>query len=870
MLYLPSPSDQQQQQQTMIDTALAPVTNTITRDRRPSVASSQDTQNYDNYKNELTASNNNGSGGKSISIPTSIDTPSSDWSSKLSSLFSFSKKKSNYELEIDAFKDAMIYIRPISNEEGILVHRLDKSKKYIHSLAELEIGYIYLTERDTPIIRQNQHEVIFANKIIIQCKSYKKFSIKGILQQDIATSALEAFTKRKMNQGMLFIEEDGQLCRIFYRINDLILNTIYANQDDTVMLQRLQNNEIRFLFEGHHAKEQVEVAIAAFTNPSSPKDWKRISVLREQNHHSSQGPLSSDNIATRFLNKFQPRSKVETMELKQKRENTINKLKSRMRIDWEWKNQNDTPTGGSTGSDENNMNAVNIMENVVNRVKSRMSIINKPGSAAVSAPTAANYQPSKEAVGGGNTQDKSSNNVDGAAKSTPVDSTPVAGEGATAPPAPPPAPPPPPPPPPLNSKLLLKQRKKEKKMRQLHWSVIPKDKLKETFWDSLSPVKSNEKDQSLVEQWFSLSPPPKPVGGLKDKLAGKSGGAPTIVNLLDLRRANNACILLAQFKLSYADIKEAILSCDEQRLSVEQLIAIDAMLPITEEEAKKLNAFNGDRATLGNAERFFIEMMAIDNLQQRVQTFLFRAEVSSVMTELTISLGAVTAALDQVRASRRFIQMLKVILHVGTILNRGQTYLHGKGFRLDSLAKLSETKSRDEKHTVIDFIVGYVRDNKPELMSFYEELSAIDAVANLSLEVLLDDVEHLGGRFKQVEEQLALATIDANYSQLMRPFYQANINEFGALKQMAEATMRQFTECCTYFGEDSATISTKEFFGNIAKFSSAFKRSAQKLKVPSPVLTRRESVVAIAAPPSAPATTTPVCPQPEPVAAIQP
>eukprot|EP01133_Synstelium_polycarpum_P007340 gene7340-8546_t len=719
-----------------------------------------------------------------------------------------------------------MFIKPINNEEGILVHRLDKSKKYIHSLSELDIGYIYLTEKETPLIRQNQDEVILANKIIIQCKSLKRFSIKGILQHDITTLALENFTKRKVAQGMLFIEEDGQLCRIFYRVNDLVLNTVYANHDDTVLLQRLPNGEVRFRFEGQHSKDQVEMAMLAFQNPSSAKDWKRILVLREHQHHSSQSSVS-ESIATKFLSKFQTKSKEEMNALKAKRENTIKKLKSRMRIDWEWKNADDIE------SDKENSapSSPNIINSMVNKVKEKISKTSTGSDSSASSSPSTTSTPSSPSLESSTPTLETTVII----PTLEITETPTANAEATidapigAPPAPPPPPPPPgpPPPPPFQgrgAKKVVNKKETSKKMRPLHWNIIPKDKLKETFWDSLSPVKSSERDQSLVESWFSLSPPPK----VDPAKTGAKPKAVQSVAILDLRRANNACILLSQFKLSFTAIKEAILIYDDNKLSVEQLIALDAMMPITDEESIALAGYAGPAASLAPAERFFLEVMGIDRLHPRIQTFLFRAEAANLVQTLDTSVVAIQAAIEQVRRSTKFIAMLKVILHVGSILNRG-TYLHGAGFRLDSLAKLSETKSKDQKHTVIDFVEKYVRDNKPELLNFYEELDLLGRVATMSLEALADDAEDLTQRFKCVSTELEYHTqtpsdntID-NYVSTMQPFYDTNMQQFTLVVSRLRDTQRQFTECCAYFGEDSS-ITSKDFFSNITKFSQSFQK----------------------------------------------
>lgn len=46
------------------------------------------------------------------------------------------------------------------------------------------------------------------------------------------------------------------------------------------------------------------------------------------------------------------------------------------------------------------------------------------------------------------------------------------------------------------------------------------------------------------------------------------------VQLLDMKRANNASILLAQFRLSFTEIANALLDFDEEKLTVEQLISL--------------------------------------------------------------------------------------------------------------------------------------------------------------------------------------------------------------------------------------------------------------------------------------------------------
>lgn len=63
-------------------------------------------------------------------------------------------------------------------------------------------------------------------------------------------------------------------------------------------------------------------------------------------------------------------------------------------------------------------------------------------------------------------------------------------------------------------------------------------------------------------------------------------------------------IMLARIKLSYPEIRDAIWNIDDNRLTIDNLMAIRQYIP-AKEEIEIIQEYDGDVDLLGNAERYF-------------------------------------------------------------------------------------------------------------------------------------------------------------------------------------------------------------------------------------------------------------------------
>ena len=77
----------------------------------------------------------------------------------------------------------------------------------------------------------------------------------------------------------------------------------------------------------------------------------------------------------------------------------------------------------------------------------------------------------------------------------------------------------------------------------------------------------------------------------------------------------------------------------------------------------------------------------------------------------------------QVRRSQKFGKILELILLMGNIMNTGSRNEQSLGFDISYLPKLSNTKDRDNKSTLLHFLVETIEKSHPKLLNFYVSLS---------------------------------------------------------------------------------------------------------------------------------------------------
>ena len=116
------------------------------------------------------------------------------------------------------------------------------------------------------------------------------------------------------------------------------------------------------------------------------------------------------------------------------------------------------------------------------------------------------------------------------------------------------------------------------------------------------------------------------------------------------------------------------MNLDTNLLTEENLNSLISISP-TEEEISLISLYDGDKNDLGVAEMFFVEMVKIFNLRERLQTILFVNKFDRVYHEVLPDIQAVVKASQSIKNSNSFAKILELILSIGNYMNGGFYFL---------------------------------------------------------------------------------------------------------------------------------------------------------------------------------------------------
>jgi hypothetical protein len=259
---------------------------------------------------------------------------------------------------------------------------------------------------------------------------------------------------------------------------------------------------------------------------------------------------------------------------------------------------------------------------------------------------------------------------------------------------------------------------KKATLKPLHWVKVTRA-VQGSLWaenqKQEEQTKGPEIDMNELESLFSNAVLPPAAAGDKANRRSMSAPKQEKIHLIDLRRANNCEIMLTKIKMPMQDMLNAVLNLDGSVLEMDQVENLIKFCP-SKEEMDMLKGFAGDREMLGKAEQFFLEMMRVPRIEAKLRVFAFKISFTSQVSELRVSLVIVNEASREVRESVKLRRVMQTILSLGNALNQGTARGSAIGFKLDSLLKLTDTRARNNKMTLMHYLckVGI-----PFLLSLY-------------------------------------------------------------------------------------------------------------------------------------------------------
>jgi hypothetical protein len=292
-------------------------------------------------------------------------------------------------------------------------------------------------------------------------------------------------------------------------------------------------------------------------------------------------------------------------------------------------------------------------------------------------------------------------------------------------------------------------------------------------------------------------------------------------------------ILLARLKHTFPQIRQAILDLDEERLSLDNLRALEKCLP-TPDEAELIRDYDGDISALSKADQYFREIVGIPRLSERLSCMVFMRKFEMDLEELKPDLKVLRDAVDEVSASDKFKRVLQTVLLLGNMLNGSTFRGSAAGFQLGDLLKLRETKPAvptPATPTLLHFLVRVLNRADKALVGYLDDCSHVEAAARLSTQSIMASVTAILAGQQQVREEAEMlsrtriASAGDRFLAATTQFLASTNSQVRALQSAGEHIQADLLRLVAYYGDDPTVVRPEEFFGTIASFGQALMRA---------------------------------------------
>ncbi|XP_009594118.1 formin-like protein 18 isoform X1 [Nicotiana tomentosiformis] len=405
-----------------------------------------------------------------------------------------------------------------------------------------------------------------------------------------------------------------------------------------------------------------------------------------------------------------------------------------------------------------------------------------------------------------------------------------------------PSPPPPSAPPPglkgrgPLSRTMNSRSQSSKKLKPLHWLKISRA-VSGSLWAEAQKCsdapKAPEIDISELESLFSAAVPTSGQGGSGGKRNSRTsmGQKPEKVQLVDHRRAYNCEIMLSKVKIPLHDMLSSVLALEDSALDVDQVENLIKFCP-TKEEMETLKGYKGEKEKLGRCEQFMLELMQVPRIESKLRVFSFKIQFESQVSELRKSLNIVNSAADQIKGSSKLKRIMQTILSLGNALNQGTARGSAVGFRLDSLLKLTETRARNNKMTLMHYLCKVLADKLPELLDFSNDLSSLEPAAKIQLKFLAEEMQAISKGLEKVVQELSMSENDGivseNFRKALKEFLCHAEGEVRSLAQLYSGVGRNVDSLILYFGEDPARCPFEQVISTLLNFRRMFNQALEE------------------------------------------
>jgi len=393
-----------------------------------------------------------------------------------------------------------------------------------------------------------------------------------------------------------------------------------------------------------------------------------------------------------------------------------------------------------------------------------------------------------------------------------------------------------------------------KKLKQVHWIKVNERKVKDTIWESMKDeevkIDKDELENLFAAKTLAKEATTDEAQEGDDAALGQPGGLrkKRVVILLSANRSQTIGVLLSHLKIPHEEFRRAIMALDTRTLQPNFVVQLMRLLP-TDQEVAALQSYTGPKEELGTAERFLFELLCIPRLKPRLQCFVFILEFNARLHDLSENVEVLNYALHDIKRCSKLVKVFELILAIGNYLNgtgpRGGAY----GFKLEVLTKLADTKTNDNKSTLLHYLVSFIEREYKSLLDFPQELSNVEIGAKVS-ENVVEEISKFKKEIKFIYEEMNRPYYKSNAKNdpcgaKLEQFYHTAYNDMEVLEQNKKDALSLYKEVSKTFGEED--LKPDEFLTQIHQFAQAFKEAynenVRKKEEEERIRSRREAFI---------------------------
>lgn len=372
------------------------------------------------------------------------------------------------------------------------------------------------------------------------------------------------------------------------------------------------------------------------------------------------------------------------------------------------------------------------------------------------------------------------------------------------------------------------------KLMAFHWDVLSIDNniSRESIWGQLNlhedePGLSAELQQ--LETLFGKKSASKSTikndGGDKKKKCQPK--------IIDMTRSTNISICLTSLRskgVTDEILLNALSSMDLGVLSIDFCSRLLEIIP-TEAEAKACMAYQQDVHDLIDAERVLIKLAKVESLTPRINAILFLHSFQQSCETLLTKYNTLREISGRILISESLKLIIKHVLAIGNTLNQGTFKGQQVAFKItSSLNKLSQTKSTDNKTTLLDYLIEVLHGSNAAALNIDVELELLAKARCISITDVVKETNSIKKELTSTKLLLNKLNIIADLSSPNNIVINNLLNtadlQINTVDKAMNESEKSLEKMSIYFGEEKHSASS--IINALTDFINDFKNGKNK------------------------------------------